>query len=66
MEAVYYEFHSDLHYAIDSGSIRISDPSEGLELTSLRKHTLVERLLGQLVVGRVMEARHKVNRDTAL
>ena len=62
----YYKFHSDLHYAIDSGGIRIGDPSEGLELTSLRKHTPVEGLLGQLVVGRVVKAWHKVNRDTAL
>ena len=60
-----YNF-SDLRYAIDSGSIRIGDPPEWLKLTSLREHTSVERLLGQLVVGRVMNTRHQVNRDTAL
>ena len=60
------KFHTDLRYAIDSSSVWIGDSSEGLELTSLREHTPVERLLGQLAVGGVMMTRHQINRNTAL
>ena len=60
------KFHSDLRYAIYGSSVRIGDSSEGLELTSLREHTPVERLLGQLAIGGVMMTRHQINWNTAL
>ena len=60
------KFHSELHYVIYGSRVRIGDSSEGLQLTSLREHTPVEWLLGQLAVGRVMKARHQINRNTAL